>query len=212
MRSPRTLARSRGALGLALALAAAGCDRHPDPVVIQPEFDDATSFESDLGHWAVRTLDLGTPPATVEAVRSSDRASDGAQSVRLRLDNAAAQPKVLLERSYDAEKNLTYSVDVSLSFATADSAAVQPWRVAIGAAPVSPTQSLQVNAPTDTGSGKSTGGFAWIVKTYHGEVQTDASGHLFVYVGVWATSPGARSYYVDDLKVTLTREGVSPPR
>ena len=207
-----TRVRGQAALGLVLVLAASGCDLHGDPLVIIPEFDDSTSFETDLGPWAVRSLDLGVPAATIEAVRTTDRASAGVGSARLRIGNPGAQPKLFLERSYDTEKNQTYSVDVYFSFATADSTGAQPWKVLVGAAPVSPTTSLIVNDPTDTGSGMAAGGYSWVVKTWHGEATTDASGHLFVYVGVWATSPGTRTYYVDDVKVTLTREGVSPPR
>jgi len=96
-------ARARAALLLA-ALACASCDFHGGTFLIEPEFDDTTSFEADLGKWTGRAFDLGTPPATWEVARSGERATQGSQSARIRLGNlAAAQTKVFLERRYDVE-------------------------------------------------------------------------------------------------------------
>ena len=206
---PRAIALA--ALPLLAAATVSGCDFHGDPLVILPEFDDVSSFESDLGKWTPRALDLGTPAVAYEVTRSAERASDGMQSVRVRIDNAAgAQPKVLLERRYETEKNQTYQVDVSFDLASADSVGLAPWRVMVGAAPDSPTRTLQVSAPGDTGNGRAgSAGWVWGRRTYSVEARTDADAELFVYVGVWATSAGARTYYLDHLEITLTRKGIT---
>lgn len=196
-------------LGIA---AAAGCDFKADPLIIQPEFDDVSSFESDLGGWAVRTVDLGTPAAPYEAVRSTDRASGGAQSVRLRLENRAGQAKVLLERRYVVEKDQTYLVEVTFGLASADWSGTAPWRVAIGAAPDSPLKTGVVDGPLDTFNGRlADQGFVFGPRAATLEARSDAEGELFVYVGVWGTSAESRSYYLDDLRVALTRRGISRP-
>src|SRR6185503_5021866 len=74
----RGRARARAAV-LVVALGVAACDFNGDPLVILPEFDDVTSFETDLEKWVPRAVDIGTPPATWEVVRSGDRATQGTQ-------------------------------------------------------------------------------------------------------------------------------------
>lgn len=210
---PRRAAPRPQVLLLCLGLAvASGCDFKADPLVIQPEFDDVSSFEGDLGSWTVRTVDLGTPAATYEVVRSTDRASDGAQSVRVRLENQTGQAKVLLERRYVVEKDQTYVVEVAFGLASADWSGVAPWRVAVGAAPDSPLRTGFVNGPLDTFNGRlADQGLVFGPRTTTLEVRSDADGELFVYVGVWGTSAGSRSYYLDALRVALTRRGISRP-
>src|SRR5688572_23763672 len=125
--------RIRGAL-LLLSLCLSGCDFSGSSFVIGPEFDDVTSFETDLEKWTARATDLGTPPATWEIARSGDRASQGSGSARLRLNNGTGQPRIFLERRYEVEKGQLYRVDVSFDFASADWVGVTPWRLLVGAA------------------------------------------------------------------------------
>lgn len=211
----RRTPRAPGALiALALAfvppLASAGCDLHGDPLEILPEFDDVSSFESDLGRWSARTLDLGAPPVAYEVVRSSERALDGTQSVRLRVANQAGQPKVFLQRRYETEKDQTYTIDVTLGFASADSVGAAPWRLIVGAAPDSVRRMVDGDAPGLTSNNSAgSAGYVWSTRRYALEARSDADGELFLYVGVWATSPGTRTYYVDNVKVTLTRKGIT---
>jgi hypothetical protein len=198
---------------LALALAISGCDFHGDPLVIEPEFDDATSFESDLGQWTPRSVGVTAPPVAWEIARSGERATDGTQSARLRVDNTTGQAKILLERRYEVEKNQRYRVEISFDFASADFGGVNLWQLLVGAGTTSAAQGGALAAPGDTGNGSATDqGFAWLPKSYSTEVISDADGELFVYVGVGATSEFSRAYHVDKLEVTLTRKGITTTR
>jgi hypothetical protein len=201
-----------GAL-LLLTVGLSACDFQGDPLVIEPEFDDVTSFETDLEKWTPRATDLGTPPATWEIVRSGDRATQGGGSSRLRLTNSTGQPRIFLERRYEVEKNQLYQVDLSFDFASADWAGAIPWRLLAGAAVNSPTQTGAVVTPADTGNGRAADeGYVWLQKIYSMDLSSDADGELFIYVGVSGATESARTYYVDNVKVTLTRKGISPPR
>jgi hypothetical protein len=127
---PRTTTRERvrlpGALVLLLTLGLSGCDFHGGTFIIEPEFDDVSSFETDLEKWIGRATDLGTPEAAWEIVRSGDRATQGSGSSRLRLSNAAAQTRIFIQRRYEVERNQGYQVDISFDFASADWAGVIP--------------------------------------------------------------------------------------
>jgi hypothetical protein len=207
---PSDGARARAA-ALLLTLALASCDFNGDALIFEPEFDDVSSFETDLGKWTGRAADLGTPPATWEVIRSADRATQGTQSTRLRLGNQAGQPKVFLERHYEVEKNQRYLVEISFDFASADFGGANLWRLLAGAALDSPTQPGTVVAvPGDTGNGRAADeGFVWLPKSFSMEVTSDVGGELFVYVGVEGTSALSRTYYVDNVKVTMTRNGIT---
>jgi hypothetical protein len=195
-------------------LAVAACDFQGDTITIEPEFDDVSSFETDLDKWVGRAVDLGTPPATWEIVRSGDRATQGTQSARLRLGNLGGQTKIFLERRYAVEKNQRYLMEISFDFASADFGTVNLWRLLAGAALDSPTQvGSFFGTPADTGNGRSTDeGYVWLQKSYSQQITSDSDGELFVYVGVGGTSELSRTYYVDNVKVALTRQGLSAPR
>jgi hypothetical protein len=67
--------------------------------------------------------------------------------------------------------------------------------------------------PGNTANGRAADeGYVWLPKSYSMDVSSDGDGELFVYVGVLGTAEIARTYYVDNLKVALTRKGLSPPR
>ena len=207
----RTRARRLGSLLLALGVGA--CDFQDSSFVIEPEYDDVSSFEADLDKWTPRSIDLGTPPATWEVARSGERASQGGQAVRLRIGNTTGQAKAFIERRYAVEKNQTYLVAISFDFATADFSGVLPWGLIAGVSNDSPTLNNVVAIPANTANGRAADeGFVWTQKGATMELTSDSDGELYVSVGVAAASEGTRTYYVDNLKVTLTRRGISPPR
>ena len=100
MTNPRSLPRCPPRLGAALlgVLAALSSCDFGEELVVYPEFDDSFSFERELEEWSAGGRDLLLPPVTWEVTPSTDRASDGAQSVRLRLDNVNDQDKIWIER------------------------------------------------------------------------------------------------------------------
>ena len=173
---------------LLLGLALEACDFNADPLVIEPEFDDISSFETDLWKWVARGVDITDPPVAWEVVRSGERATQGTQSVRLRLANLNDQGKVWIERRYEVADDQLYSVESSFDFASADWGDVNLWRILAGAGPVSPAS----GGPTPQGStangSASDEGHQWLPKVYTLEARSSADGQLFVHVGVWGMS------------------------
>lgn len=207
---PRKLSRFLGRhLVLATAVLVAGCDKHGLDFIVAPEFDDTFSFESSLGDWTGKSKDVAGD--TWEIVTSADRATQGTQSVRLRLDDKNSQGKIWIEKRYAVEKNQAYKVQVTFDFGSADYGGVNLWQILTGAAPDSPSTVGTPSPMGDTANGQSTDqGYKFLPKTFTVDATSDADGELFVYVGVWGTSPFLRTYYVDNLKVVLTRAGISP--
>jgi hypothetical protein len=193
----------------AVALFLTACDKHGLDFVVAPEFDDTFLFESGLGDWTARSKDVTGD--TWEVVTSPDRASQGTQSVRLRLDNKNSQGKIWIEKKYKVEKDQLYTVQVSFDFGSADFGGVNLWQIVAGAAPDSPATAGAALPQGDTGNGQATDqGYRFVPRTFTFETTSDKDEELFVHVGVWGTSAFLRTYYVDNMKVVLTRKGLSP--
>lgn len=47
----------------------------------------------------------------------------------------------------------------------------------------------------------------WVSKSYTVHARSDERGRLYVSLGVWGTWEAARSYYVDNVRLQLTRTG-----
>lgn len=195
---------------LILALVAAGCDLKGTPLEIHPEFDETFSFDAGLDDWSPRSRELGEPASPWEVSRSEELARTGSGSVKLRLDNLGGAGRIWIERRYEVEPHQRYDVEITLELASADFGGVDAWSLIAGAAPESPaaTGAFNVAGTTDNG-GTEDQGLQWVEKSGTMQVLSDDDGELFVYVGVWGTSVGDRTFHVDDVKVTMTRVG--PP-
>ena len=212
MVSPLSSIRTSARLGAAIfCLCSFGsCDRRGFDLIVEPEFEDAFSFETDFSDWTPQGRDLTDPPVVWEVARSGERASDGEQAIRLRLDNLNSQGKIWIERRYEVEENQVYSVEISFDFGSADWGDVNLWRLLAGGGtdPPSVTGSLSVRG--DSGNGESSDqGYRWVPNTYEMELRSGTDGELFVYVGIWGTSAFLRTYYLDNIQVVLTRQGFS---
>ena len=207
MRLPHSLRSACTATIACLSLAV--CDFKGDLVVV-PEFENVFSFEIDMEKWYPRGIDLLDPPVTWEIARTSERASDGMHSVRLRLDNLNAQGKIWIERSYEVAPDQEYEVEIGFALASADWGSIDLWQVLVGASPDSPTTADAVVSVVDTGNGEtSESGVEWVEKSVTVPVESDEDGELFVYLGVWGTSGFSRTYDLDEVRVTLFRTGLS---
>ena len=192
-------------LGLALLAAGLSCCGDAD-LGTSPNHDENFSFETGWSDWFAKARDLTNPVDNWEVTRSSERASEGSQSVRLFLDNPNSQGKVWIERRYMVDKNQTYDVDISFDFATGDFGSANLWKVIASGGPDSPATAGVAAAQGDTGTGTSSDqGFTWLHKTFSVPTESDGDAELFVYVGVWGTWPFARTYYLDNVKVALTK-------
>ena len=212
MVSPLSFIRTSARLGAAIfcLCSLGGCDRRGFDLIVEPEFEDAFSFETDLSNWVPRGSDLEDPPVVWEVVRSSDRPSDGERAIRLRLDNLNSQGKIWIERRYDVEINQVYSVKISFDFGSADWGEVNLWRLLAGSGTDSPSVTGSLSVRGDSGNGESGDrSFQWIPKTYEMGLRSGTDAELFVYVGIWGTSAFLRTYYLDNIQVVLTRQGFS---
>jgi len=201
-----TLLRYRLYTLVLIALLSAACDRVGE-IVIVPEFDFAYSFENDLEGWYGSGVDLGTPAVEWSMTRSSEHSSLGSASAALTLDNASGAAKVWLEREFDVQPERAYDIQLSFDLGTSDHSGTEPWRVLAGAHTTPPTEAadLAIQDPTSSGAGS---GVTFVQKNYTLRATADEEGHIYLVVGVWGTSLGARGYFVDNVHVFFTR--VSP--
>ena len=59
----------------------------------------------------------------------------------------------------------------------------------------------------DTANGlSSAAGHQWLEKSYDFAVQADSEGRVCASIGVWGTWEAGRSYFLDDVRITFTRE------
>jgi hypothetical protein len=48
-------------------------------------------------------------------------------------------------------------------------------------------------------------GLVWLSKSYRVSASSGADGRMTVVIGLWGTSEGARSYYIDNVRLLFTR-------
>lgn len=197
---------ARWYLPLALAAAswaATGCDRSPDAVIV-PEFDLSFSFESGLEGWTAGTADFGAGSWAAEA--STERATDGSRSARLTLANPGGAGKVWLTRELELTPQKSYTAQVSFDLATADHEPAGAWKLIVTARPTSPESASGLDFQGDTSSGLAAAtGPQWVEKRFAIPAQADDEGKLYLSVGIWGTTPLTRTYWLDNIRVVLTR-------
>lgn len=188
---------------IALLLLAAACSDSSGPV--DRRVTVGTSFEQGLGAWSVAATDVmvGEEELAWSVTTSTERASDGATSVRFTADNRSDAAKLWIERHLDLRPNTTYQVTIFLHFATSDQGVVNLWRILAGALPSSPTttEDLEPTFQDETGKPTAGDGYVWIPKTYQESVTTGADGNAVIVIGVWGTFEAVRTYYIDDVEV-----------
>ena len=188
------------------------CDRNGTGLEIIPEFDDVFSFETGLENWNPRAVDLGTPPSSFEILRTSGTASAGSQSEQLRLDNANGQGKIWIERRYQVPPDQEYEITLLFALNSADHSGVPAWRVLAGATANQPAVAGDLTATSDTWNGSATNvGQQWGERTVIVQTKSDAQGEIFLFVGVGGLTPESRTYYVDNIRATFMRKGLSAP-
>lgn len=194
--------RSARALAVAAAVLAGGCDRLPEAVIV-PEYEFAYSFESGLAGWTEGRADLGTGTAAVTT--TTGQAAAGSASLLLTVDNAGGAAKVWITRELAVTKDQSYTVDVTLKLASVEPQGTPPWKVVAGVRANPPASSAELPIQDETAPGGAGGAVAWTEKKYSIPARADDEGRLFLTLGLWATSPGVRSYWIDDVRVVLTR-------
>lgn len=187
----------------AAALATAACDRLPEAIIF-PEFEFAFSFESGLAGWAVMSADMGQGTASMAGTDA--QSSEGSRSVRVTMNNSEGAGKVWMTRELQATPDQSYSVDVSFKLRTLDHGTTEAWKVIVGVRDQPPTTASALDFQGETSSGVETAtGPVWGDKGYTIAAKADDEGRLFLSLGVWGTTTGSREYFLDDVRVVLTR-------
>lgn len=170
-----------------------------------------SSFENDLDDWSPHGTDLQLGNGTIEwsITRSQDRATEGSSSAKYFLNNLNDAGKIWLERSFAVASSSMYQVKVTYDFASRDFGSVNLFTIITGVY-VDPPRSrdaLQASYQGNTGNGSPNDvGYQWLPKQYEFTVSSGSSSTLYVVIGVWGTWQGPRTYYVDNVRVTLTEQ------
>lgn len=186
-----------------MAWAAAGCDRSPEAVIV-PEFDLSYSFESGLEGWTTATADVGSGSGSASA--TTERSTHGTRSVRLDLANPGGAAKIWLTRELELTPGKSYTAQISFDLGTADHGVADAWKLILTARDTPPASASALDFQGDTSSGLATAtGAQWVEKKFVVPVRPDEEGLLHLTVGIWGTTPGTRTYWLDNVRVVLTR-------
>ncbi len=125
-------------------------------------------------------------------------------SVKFYLENYNDAGKIWIEREFTLKPKTSYKINLSYSFCSADYGVANLWNIIAGALPESPKSSTDLVYQGSTGNGsESDAGYLWLDKHYEFTMITGPGGHAYITIGVWGTWEVARSYYLDDVKITF---------
>lgn len=192
----------------ALLLTPLACDDDDDPTAPTTPISFQTSFEDGAAGFVADGTDLSDPMVTWSVDRTEAFASDGDASMVLALDNVNDQAKIWMEREIVGLKPDTdYLVELSFDFGSSDWGDVNLWTLFADVTGISPTvwSDFSDAYVTTTANGASeASGVIFDQKTVSMAARTEQDGRLHVSIGIWGTYEVARSYYVDDVGITVT--------
>lgn len=183
-----------------IPLILAGCSTLQIPK--QTEF----SFEQGMDGWVAQGTDLSNPAVEWSIERSGDMASEGDTSLKVYLNNLNDAGKIWIQRPFDVDPESYYQVHVDYDFASADYGDLNLWTIITGAVLGPPTKADELVYQRDTGNGADKDeGYKWLHKTYTFDMRTGPEKEIYVIIGVWGTWETARTYYIDNIKVTTVK-------
>ncbi len=166
------------------------------------------SFEASMDGWAAAGTDLEYDGGTLNwsIARSEEDSKDGVTSLRLYLENWNDAGKIWVEKGFEVEVGRTYAVRIEFAFASADFGMANLWTIIAGAMSEKPEtgDDLEPTFQDSTGNGMdSDSGFIWMEKSYDATVDPRSDGVLWVVIGVWGTWETPRTYFVDEVKISV---------
>lgn len=183
-----------------MAFLAVACDT--EPITIVAEVDETYGFEGSADGWT----EFSRPGAggAASAAVSAQEASEGSGSMRLSLNDPSGTGAVYVTRRFtDLAEDRGYEVEITFDLGSSDDSPADAWtlRVAAGASqPGGGTTFQNVGSTAVVG-----GGLAFEQRTAALTASTGADGELWITVGVSQSGAGDREYYLDRLRVMLTR-------
>lgn len=192
-----------------------GCSDSTQPVRPEPRvYRIGDSFEDGFSVWTVNALDVEVDNVEIDwyVVPSDERATSGLSSAKLYMDNLTDAAKIWLERSIMVAPKKAHKVTISFDLASSDYGEVNLFSILANVLPYDPTTHDDVTVGVSDGDfpeGTHNGGaqdFVWLDKSLTKSVTSRDDGMLYIILGIWGTWEGARTYYFDDLRVTVREE------
>ena len=185
---------------LVLAALLPACQRSGD-LVIQPEHDQSWGFDSGLDEWSAGSSDVGT--ATVRVDTTTAVASRGEGSLRIDLQGAAPPAKVWVQRAFAGDTLRAYEVTIEYDLGSTETDTDAPWHLVAGAGGSLGGAQMVTRGATEGVAG---GDLHWVHRTHTFQATSGSDGDIVVGVGIAPASVGDRTYWIDDLRVTLLRQ------
>ena len=130
----------------------------------------------------------------------------GAGAAALALDNTNATAKVWMEKVFEVQPGRAHDIELSFDVGSADWAGAEEWRLLAGAHTESPQTAAELTIQDASGNGSATDdGVVFLEKRYSMRATADEEGRLFLAIGLWGTTMGSRTYFVDNVHVLFTR-------
>ena len=162
-----------------------------------------------MEQWQARGIDLelGDTLIAWSIQRTQEMATDGSTAVKFYLENYNDAGKIWIQRPFAVQANSPYDVHVAYAFASADFGMANLWTIITGVVtqPPQTRDDLVWQGHTGNGSDRDVG-FQWLAKDYDFNVHAGPDGQLYILVGIWGTWETPRTYYLDSLAVSFTKE------
>jgi hypothetical protein len=170
-----------------------------------PSSGGTFSFESDLEGWTPKGTDLNSPPIQWSIAPSQDRATDGTRSLKFELWNYNDAGKIWIERPFSVEPNKTYHVTVQFTLGTQDWGDANHFTIIAGVRTSPAVTRDDLTYQDLTGNGEHTNtGYKWLEKSYDFHLVSGSDGTLYLDIGIWGTWETARTYYIDNVRVSVS--------
>jgi len=170
------------------------------------------SFEQDLEGWTPDAADLKLGDGFINwsIARNQNRAAEGTTSLRFYLENLNDAGKIWIARPFLAEPDQVYQVTVEYSFASSDYGMINLFTMISGVLkqPPKPPDGLQETFQDSTYNGGSAVGYVWLDKKYEFTAETNEEGIFHVLIGIWGTYETPRTYYIDNVRISLAKRQV----
>lgn len=164
------------------------------------------TYEGSLQTWNKDATDLELGDGEIEwsIIPKTTRPYQGSYSLEYYLNNMNDAGKIWVEKSFTVPANKTYRVDVNYKLASNDWRDVNNFKILTGASVTDPEVAADVTPQGDTYNG-GIQNYVWLNKSYSFNVTANALGKIWVHVGVWGTWETPRTYYYDNVSITITQ-------
>jgi hypothetical protein len=186
---------------LFIAVSLTGCVENP------PEHSTGTSFSfhENMQEWQKDGTDLDDPPINWTVEHTTTMAYNGTGAVKLYLNNMNDAGKIWMEKAFAVNPNTAYEITVSYYFATSDYGEFNLFNIICGATTKNPETADDLIFQDDTGHHNESvqDQYLWLEKEYTFTVLSDENGSIYVNIGVWGNWETPRTYYVDEVNITI---------